>query len=75
MAGDLNQGGHGRDVLGHPFVPLTWLANHLAATGDGLRAGDIVLTGSLVTTRFPQVSETYFYELAGIGTVDLSVTL
>jgi 2-keto-4-pentenoate hydratase len=67
--------GQGRDVLGHPFVPLTWLANHLAATGDGLRAGDIVLTGSLVTTRFPQVSETYFYELADIGTVDLSVTL
>ncbi len=67
--------GHGRDVLGHPFVPLTWLANHLAAKGEGLRAGDIVLTGNLVTTRFPQESETYRYELAGIGTVDLSVTM
>jgi len=67
--------GHGRDVLGHPFVPLTWLANHLAATGDGLRSGDIVLTGSLVTTRFPQQSETYRYELAGIGAVDFSVTM
>ena len=67
--------GHGRDVLGHPFVPLTWLANHLAAAGNGLRAGDFVLTGSLVTTRFPQESETYRYELAGIGTVDLSVTM
>lgn len=67
--------GHGRDVLGHPFVPLTWLANHLATTAGGLRAGDIVLTGSLVTTRFPKESETYCYELAGIGTVDLSVTI
>ena len=67
--------GHGRDVLGHPFVPLTWLANHLAAAGNGLRAGDVVLTGSLVTTRFPRESETYSYELAGIGTVDLSVTM
>jgi len=67
--------GHGRDVLGHPFVPLTWLANHLATTAGGLRAGDIVLTGSLVTTRFPKESETYRYELAGIGTVDLSVTI
>jgi 2-keto-4-pentenoate hydratase len=67
--------GHGRDVLGHPFVPLTWLANHLAAAGNGLRAGDVVLTGSLVTTRFPRESETYRYELAGIGTVDLSVTM
>src|SRR5690348_18075061 len=43
--------GHGRDVLGHPFGPLVWLAEHLAQTGEGLRAGDIVLTGSLVTTR------------------------
>ena len=67
--------GHGRDVLGHPFIPLTWLANHLAATGEGLRAGDIVLTGSLVTTRFPQQSETYLYKLAGVGTVDLGVTI
>jgi 2-oxo-3-hexenedioate decarboxylase len=34
-----------------------------------------VLTGSLVTTRFPQQSETYLYKLAGVGTVDLSVTM
>jgi 2-keto-4-pentenoate hydratase len=67
--------GHGRDVLGHPFVPLTWLANHLAATGDGLKAGDFVLTGSLVTTRFPKEPKAYRYELAGIGAVELTVTI
>jgi 2-keto-4-pentenoate hydratase len=69
---DVDQG-HGRDVLGHPFVPLSWLANHLARTGAGLRAGDVVLTGSLVTTRFPQETEAYRYELEGIGTVELTV--
>ena len=31
--------GYGRDVLGHPLVPLTWLANHLAGSGRALRAG------------------------------------
>ena len=65
--------GHGRDVLGHPFVPLAWLANRLIADGSSLKVGDIVLTGSLVTTKFPKESGRYRYELAGIGAVDFSV--
>jgi 2-keto-4-pentenoate hydratase len=65
--------GYGRDVLGHPFVPLTWLANHLAETGGALRAGDVVLTGSLIPTRFPKEPGAFRYELAGIGTVELTV--
>ncbi|CAH1666903.1 2-oxo-3-hexenedioate decarboxylase [Hyphomicrobiales bacterium] len=66
--------GHGRDALGHPFAPLAWLANALAAKGETLRAGEIVMTGSLVTTRFPTESETYRFELEGIGAVELDVT-
>ena len=31
--------GTGADVLGHPHHALAWLANHLAADGNGLRAG------------------------------------
>jgi 2-keto-4-pentenoate hydratase len=65
--------GYARDVLGHPFVPLTWLANHLAEAGGALRAGDVVLTGSLIPTRFPKEPSAFRYELAGIGTVDLTV--
>lgn len=65
---------HGRDALGHPFAPLAWLANALAAKGQSLRAGEIVMTGSLVTTRFPTESETYRFELEGIGAVELNVT-
>ena len=60
-------------MLGHPFVPLAWLANHLARTGVSLRAGDIVMTGSLVPTRFPTQAETYSFELIGLGSVELSV--
>jgi 2-keto-4-pentenoate hydratase len=65
--------GMGRDVLGHPFNPLVWLANHLAANGTGLRAGEIVLTGSLVTTRFPSVPGRFRFEASGLGTVEVSV--
>src|SRR5262249_21654556 len=39
--------GTGADVLGDPHNALAWLANHLAASGKGLHAGQIVLTGSL----------------------------
>lgn len=65
--------GHGRDVLGHPFEPLTWLANHLSARGEGLHAGEVVSTGSLVTTRFPPEPGDYRFELEGIGAVELRV--
>ena len=44
--------GTSADVMGHPFEALTWLANHAAATGLPLRAGDVVLTGSIVETRW-----------------------
>jgi 2-keto-4-pentenoate hydratase len=65
--------GYGRDVLGHPFVPLTWLANHLAGSGGALKAGDVVLTGSIVPTRFPKEPGTYRFDLAGIGVVEVAV--
>jgi 2-keto-4-pentenoate hydratase len=38
--------GTGRDALGHPALAVLWLANHLAARGQGLRAGEVVTTGS-----------------------------
>jgi 2-keto-4-pentenoate hydratase len=67
--------GFGRDVLGHPFHSVAWLAAHLAAQDSRLRAGDIVMTGSVVTTKFPDRSASYHYELAGCGAVELSVSV
>jgi 2-keto-4-pentenoate hydratase len=71
--GTLIDQGHGRDVLGHPFAPLVWLANHLAARGECLRKGDIVLTGSLCPTRFPAFGEHYRYTLNGVGSVSIKI--
>ncbi len=64
--------GVGADALGHPFVPLAWLANHLAASGEGLRKGDVVMTGSIVTTRFPTGPFNYRFDVSGIGSVEVS---
>lgn len=65
--------GKGGDVLGHPFESVLWLARHLAARGSILRRGQIVLTGSIVPTRFPADGESYELHLDGLGSVALRV--
>ena len=61
--------GTGADVLGHPHNALAWLANHLAAEGKTLRAGEIVLTGSLVKTIWLEAGDRVEMQLAGLGNV------
>ncbi len=38
--------GYGRAAMGHPLTSATWLANWLRERGLGLRAGEIVSTGT-----------------------------
>ncbi len=65
--------GHGRDILGHPFNSVTWLASQLASRGEGLKAGQVVMTGSVMKTVFPSESATYRFDVAGIGAVEVRV--
>jgi 2-keto-4-pentenoate hydratase len=61
--------GTGADVLGHPHAALAWLANHLAAARKSLRAGQIVLTGSLVQTAWLNTGDQVRMEMSGLGRV------
>ena len=61
--------GTGADVLGHPHHALAWLANHHAADGQALRAGQIVLTGSLVKTLWLNAGDNVTMDLSGLGSV------
>jgi 2-keto-4-pentenoate hydratase len=65
--------GKGSDVLGHPFEPLRWLANNLNEHGHALKADEVVLTGSWVTTRFPKAGEHYRYTIEGVGSVEITL--
>jgi 2-keto-4-pentenoate hydratase len=65
--------GHGRDILGHPFNSVAWLAAHLASRGATLRAGQIVMTGSVMKTVFPTEDAIYGFALDRIGDVNISV--
>lgn len=65
--------GHGRDALGHPMEALAWVANNLASRGFGLWRGDVVITGSLVTSKFPKAGDLVRFEAGALGAVELQV--
>jgi 2-keto-4-pentenoate hydratase len=65
--------GRGGDILGHPFNSVAWLHSQLASRGGGLKAGQIVTTGSVMKTVFPTENASYRFELAGLGAVDVRV--
>jgi len=46
--GAVAQRGSGANVLGDPRIALAWLANDRAARGDGLKAGQVVTTGTCI---------------------------
>jgi 2-oxo-3-hexenedioate decarboxylase/2-keto-4-pentenoate hydratase len=66
--------GVGGDALGHPFVPLSWLANNLNQRGTMLRTGDVVLTGSIVATKWLRPGDHMVTEVDGLGRANLTVS-
>jgi 2-keto-4-pentenoate hydratase len=65
--------GRGRDVMGHPLEALAWVANNLAARGLGLWRSDVVITGSLVTTKYPKAGDVLQFEAGALGSIELRV--
>ena len=59
--------GRGADVMGHPFEALVWLANHAAAGDRPLTAGEVVLTGSIVETRWVEPGDTVRVAIESLG--------
>ena len=46
--GEVEGTGTGSEVMGNPINPVVWLANKLAEFDDYIRAGEIIISGSLV---------------------------
>ncbi len=67
--------GTGRLVMGHPLEALAWLANSRAKHGLGpLRAGEFVLLGSVVETKWLDAGDEARVEIEGLGELSLGVT-
>src|SRR5688500_1064032 len=65
--------GRGADAMGHPLDVVTWLADHLASIGRGLLRGDVVITGSIITTKPVAAGDVVRYDLTELGSVELRV--
>ncbi len=65
--------GHGSDVMGDPLAALAWLANERYRQGAPLRAGDIILTGSLVQVAWLNEGDAAEIIIDGLGRASFRV--
>jgi len=66
--------GLGSAVQGSPLASVAWLANTLGRYGVSLKAGEIILSGSLVPLEPVTAGDRFWAELIGVGTVSISFT-
>ena len=63
-------GGH---PLGDPLIPLVWMVNHLSARGIGVKAGDVVTTGSCAGIHTAEPGQKVRVEFEGLGIATLTL--
>jgi len=59
--------GLGSAVQGNPLTAVAWLANTLGAFGIPFRAGEVILSGSLVPLEPVRAGDSVAMELQGVG--------
>ncbi|MBI3635736.1 MAG: fumarylacetoacetate hydrolase family protein [Candidatus Rokubacteria bacterium] len=57
------------EVMGHPINALAWMANHLGARGLGMRAGDVVMTGTVSVLVRPKAGDSIRARYTRLGSV------
>ena len=66
--------GYGRDVLGHPFNALSWLANKILEQKQVIEAGMIVMTGTMITTQFVKSGDHLTFSIPELGSVSIDIS-
>ncbi|GAX91269.1 2-keto-4-pentenoate hydratase [Effusibacillus lacus] len=69
--GRIQSVGAGAAALGHPAVCVSWLANKLGEMGEGIEAGDIVLSGALAGAVSVQPGQNVCLQIAGLDAIML----
>ena len=62
--------GCGANVLGDPRVALAWIANELCSHGAGLRAGEVVITGTCLTPVPVAAGDSVRMEFGELGALE-----
>jgi 2-keto-4-pentenoate hydratase len=72
--GQTASSGTGADCMSNPLLAVYWLARKVAARGDPLKAGDVVMSGAL-GPMFPfQAGDRLDMEITGLGKVGINAT-
>jgi 2-keto-4-pentenoate hydratase len=64
----------GAASLGHPAAAVAWMVRTMAADGEGLRAGDVVLSGGLTAAVPVGPGDVVVASIDRLGTVELGCT-
>tara|TARA_R110002096_G_scaffold19729_32_gene65870 strand:- start:110 stop:901 length:792 start_codon:yes stop_codon:yes gene_type:complete len=67
LNGEIVSTGAGAAAMGSPVNAVTWLANTLGAFGIALKAGELILSGSLVPLQAVSPGDAMHMEIGGIG--------
>lgn len=66
--------GAGANALGDPRLALTWLANERSKRGGGLKAGEIITTGTCITPLEIAPGDAIVADFTGLGRVSVTLT-
>jgi 2-keto-4-pentenoate hydratase len=72
LNGNPAETGIGHKVLGSPLNALTWIANELRVFGEGLRAGDLVTTGTCIAPVAVRPGDRFQADFAELGELAVS---
>jgi 2-keto-4-pentenoate hydratase len=61
------------DGLTEALDMVVWLARHLGKRGKQLKAGQLIMTGNIMPTKFPKAGETYTFAVQGLAPVELAI--
>jgi 2-keto-4-pentenoate hydratase len=64
--------GSGANVLGDPRAALAWIANELRTHGEGLRVGDVVITGTCLTPVPVSAGDSVKADFGDFGALELA---
>ena len=65
--------GSSSDVMTGPLSVLAWVARFARDSGDELRPGQWIMTGSIIPTRFAVVGDSYSFELGSLPAVTVTI--
>lgn len=64
--------GYGSAVQGNPLAAVAWLANTLGKLGIPFKAGETILSGSLVPLESASIGDEFLLEIENLGTASIS---